>query len=474
MARAPVVETAAGRVRGHRDADGWAFRGIPYAAAPVGERRFAPPAPPNPWTGVRDADAFGPPAPQPDRPIGLWFHGPTPATSEDCLSLNVWTPATGDGAARPVLLWIHGGGWTLGFSGSALFQAAALAAALDAVVVTINYRLGSLGWLNHPALASEPGGPAANWGVQDIAAALTWVRDNAAAFGGDPAAVTVCGQSAGAGSVLHLLTSPLGEGLFARAIAQSPPAGELVVPNDRGHDWAVALSAALGGTGRGVDLAVLRAAAPDAVVAAHEALLTEPAFRGTRGGAMPVIDAATIAVDPRRAPTARIEIPILIGTTTDEATFLFRAAGRNVDPDDDQLRAMVAHLPDVGANDRADTLIAARRDATPDAENVEVLCAIATQQLFAGPVDGWASARAAAGGTVHRYRLEHRSPDPRLGAVHAIDVPLVFGTYDTDVGAGVAGDSPDSARVSQAMVAAWRAFVHGDAPWPAGQPKVFA
>ncbi len=473
MPDAPVVATTAGDVRGHRDGDTWAFLGIPYAAAPVGERRFAPPCAPEPWTGVRDAVAFGLAAPQPDRPIGLWFHGPTPPTGEDCLSLNVWTPTAGDGDARPVLVWIHGGGWALGFSGSPLFHGARLAAEIDAVVVTINYRLGSLGWLNHPALVATPGGPVANWGLQDMAAALAWVRDNAAAFGGDPSAVTVYGQSAGAGSVLHLLTSPLAEGLLQRAIAQSPPVGELVVPTQRGHDWAAALNAHLGGGAGLIGLAVLRGAPADTIVAAHEELLMTPAFRGTRGGAMPVVDPATIPVDPRHAPDARVEIPVLIGTTADEATFLFRAAGRNLEPDDDTLRAMVAHLPDVGGDDAADSLIAARREAG-ETDNGAILCAAATQQLFVGPVTEWVAARVAAGGAVFPYRVEHRAPDPRLGAVHTIDVSLVFGSYATEVGARVAGDTPDAARVSQAMVPAWGRFVHGKAPWAVGEVEVFA
>jgi para-nitrobenzyl esterase len=467
-----VVATTAGRVRGHADGATTAFLGIPYAAPPVGPLRFAAPAPAQRWTAIRDADAFGPAAPQPDRPIGRWFHGPTPATAEDCLSLNVWTPPGVADDKRPVLVWLHGGGWALGFSGSPLFAGARLAAAADAVVVTINYRLGSLGWLNHPQLAATPGGAAANWGLQDHVAALGWVRDNIAGFGGDPGAVTVWGQSAGAGSVLHLLVSPLADGLFARAIAQSPPLGELVVPASRGHAWAQALSGRLGATAEPIDLEALRGAPAGAVVDAHEALLATPEFRGTRGGAMPVIDAATLPVDPRRAPAARPEVPVLIGTAADEATFLFRAAGRVVEPDDDGLRAMVAHLPDVEGDSAADTLIAAQREAGQD-DNNAILCRVATQQLFAGPVAEWASARTDAAATVYRYRVEHRSPDERLGAVHAIDVPLVFGTHDHEIGAAVAGDDAQAARVSGEMTAAWRSFVHGGAPWDADELTVF-
>ncbi len=467
-----AVETTAGRVSGHADGAVTAFLGIPYAAAPVGAWRFAAPQAPVPWTGVRSGDAFGPAAPQPDRPIGVWFHGPTPATDEDCLSLNVWTPGVSGDPARPVIVWIHGGGWALGFSGSPLFAGAPLAVATDAVVVSINYRLGSLGWLNHPALATGPGAPAANWGLQDMVAALSWVRDNAVAFGGDPDRVTVYGQSAGAGSVMALLVSPLADGLFARAIAQSPPAGELVVPAARGHAWAQALSAELGGATEPIDFDALRGAPAGTIVAAHEALLATPEFRGTRGGAMPVVDEATLPIDPRRVPTARPEIPVLIGTTADEATFLFRAAGRNVEPDDDTLRAMVAHLPDVAGDEAAEALIADVRAQGED-DNGDILCALATRQLFEAPVTEWAAARAGAGGEVFPYRVEHRGPDPRLRATHTIDISLVFGTFDSEVGRRVAGDGPDVARVSAAMSGAWRAFVHGEAPWRAGELERF-
>ena len=260
MADGPVATTTAGDVRGHRDGEVWAFLGIPYAAAPVGERRFAAPEPPAPWTGVRDADAFGPAPPQPDRPIGVWFHGPTPSTDEDCLSLNVWTPAVGDGEARPVLVWIHGGGWALGFSGSPLFHGARLAAAIDAVVVTINYRLGSLGWLNHPALAATPGGPAANWGLQDMAAALAWVRDNAAAFGGDPS------RSPSAAS------RPARAACFSCSTHRSPRAcsrarsrsrrrsASSSSPTQRGHAWTRRAERARLARTEPIDLDALRAA----------------------------------------------------------------------------------------------------------------------------------------------------------------------------------------------------------------------
>ena len=452
------LQCTGGRLRGRGLGQVNAYLGIPYAAPPVGVRRFAAPEPAAPWSGVLDATAFGPVAPQPDRPIGHWSHGPTPAAGEDCLSLNVWAPARGSDAPRPVLVWLHGGGWALGFSASPVLDGAHLARAADAVVVTLNYRLGSLGWLNHPDLG-------ANWGMLDQALALRWVRDNAERFGGDPEAVTLAGQSAGAGSALHLLSSPLGDGLFARVIAQSPPLGELTVARERGTAWAHALTAELGG-GAALDMQTLRQAETQRIVDAHEALLATAQFRGTRGGAMPVVDAATLPADPRSLPAAAPHIPVVVGTAADEATFLFCAAGRQLELGPERLRAIVAHLPDVGGPQAAQLAIDAeqRRDRQP-ADDESVLCRLATQRLFAGPVQEWAARRRAAGGEVFRYRIDHRGPDPRLGATHTIDVPLVFGTHEHEIGARAAGSGPSAQAVSEAMIGAWRAFVHGRAPW---------
>ena len=191
-----------------------AFQGIPYAAAPVGDLRWRPPAPAATWDGVRDASAPGATCPQQGLPGG----GQGAAQSEDCLYLNVWAPREADGPL-PVMVWIHGGGYRLG-SGSGTYGAPL--AARGVVLVTINYRLNVFGFLAHPALSAEsPHGASGNYGLLDMVAALEWVRDNAAAFGGDPDRVTIFGESAGGGAVMALMIAPQAEGLFHRAIAQS-------------------------------------------------------------------------------------------------------------------------------------------------------------------------------------------------------------------------------------------------------------
>ena len=211
----PILRIEGGAVRGAAVSGVYQFLGLPYAAPPTGNLRWRPPRPPAGWRGVRDATQFAPSCPQPKQ--GNPFLPPG-ALSEDCLYLNIYTPTFRRTADRPVLVWIHGGGFTE--DGARNYDGSKLAAA-GAVVVTINYRLGALGFLAHPALARHPGGPAGNYGLMDQIAALDWVRSNIARFGGDPHNVTVAGQSAGGVSVLALLVSLRARGLFQRAIVES-------------------------------------------------------------------------------------------------------------------------------------------------------------------------------------------------------------------------------------------------------------
>lgn len=396
------VELSCGRVRGR---DG-AYLGIPYAAAPLGERRWAPPSPGPAWTGELDALAPGPPPPQPRRPISQFAWGEIPPGDEDCLYLNVWTPRSGSGP-WPVLVWSIGGGFTVGWTGSGLDEGALLADAAGIVVVNFSYRLGSLGWAF------------GNWGLLDHVAVLEWVQREIAAFGGDPERVTVGGQSAGAAAVADLLMCPAADGLFARAILHSPPLPEAANDLERRARWER-------------DLGVTRDTAAADVVARHEALLGDGEWRGTRGAAMPTLDPAVLPVSPLHAPGARIDVPVLAGTTRDEATFLLRTAGR--DAPDEQVAELTAHL-------------------------------------FAEPTQRWARERSDAGGEVHLFRIDHASPDPRLGALHTIDVPLLFGTFATsEVARHYVGDDDGTREVSAWMQARWGRFVHGERlDWPRGE-----
>jgi para-nitrobenzyl esterase len=404
--RSAGVELTTGRVRGH---DG-AYLGIPYAAPPVGARRWAPPAPVAAWAGELDALTFGPPPPQPHRvPLSDFAWGPMPPGDEDCLYLNVWTPRGGDGGPWPVLVFVIGGGFTIGWTGSGVDNGARLADAAEVVVVTFSYRLGSLGFAH------------GNWGLLDVLAVLEWVQREIGAFGGDPARVTLGGQSAGAALVADLLIAAAADGLFTQALLHSPPLPEAAQDPARRARWDQALSAD-------------RTASADAVVARHEALLREGEWAGTRGGALPTLD-DVLPVSPLDAPDARLDIPVLVGTTRDEATFLLRTGGREA----------------------------------PD-ERVSTL----TRTLFEAPTQRWAAARRAAGGRVHLFRIDHASPDPRLGALHTIDVPLLFGTFDdSDIARHYVAADSSTRAVSTSMQHDWGRFLHGgDLGWPADAPHV--
>jgi para-nitrobenzyl esterase len=414
----------------------------------------------------------GPVCPQPDRPFSEWAHGRLPATDEDSLTVNVWRPAEVAGRARPVLVFIHGGGWAIGWGSNALLDGRHLARALDAVVVTLNYRLGSLGWLAHPALASAPGAPSANWGLADQLAALRWVAENITVFGGDPARVTLAGESAGAGNALHLLVHPQAVGLVSRVAALSPPLHELVGAPDVAERWTVALVAALGlGDDVVSALPALRDVPAPAIIAAQEELLAGP-FRGSRGGALPVLDPASLPTDPARSPQLHPELPLLIGSNADEGRFFFRAGGRRVDPDPERLAEMVgriAHSEQSGELiDGARERLAATGVGSDPSAN-DILCAVVTEAWFAGPTRQFAAARARAGATVHRYRIEHPSAEADLGALHSLSVPLLFASWrEGGVARRLAGDGEATAAVSAAIQDDWRRFVHGEAlGWPA-------
>jgi para-nitrobenzyl esterase len=208
--------------------------------------------------------------------------------------------------------------------------------------------------------------------------------------------------------------------------------------------------------------------AADDIVTGSEELLADPAFRGTRGGAMPILDPTSLPHDPAATPQARLEVPVLIGTNHDEGTFFFRAGGRRVDPDDARLRDMVAHLTHDDPQPQIDA--ARARGAT---DNNDVLCAVVTEAWFAGPVARWSDARIAAGGTVHRYRIDQPAAEDDLGATHSLSVPLLFGSWrDGGVPRRLAGDGAQTTHITDEIQRDWKAFVYGRS-LPATHPIVY-
>ncbi|MFI9822785.1 carboxylesterase/lipase family protein [Streptomyces sp. NPDC052013] len=460
----PVVRTAAGSVRGRYEGELAVFRGIPFAEPPVGEARFAAPRPVRGWDGVREAYAFGPPPPQ---DAGL--QGPAALlnlpTGDDWLTVNVWTPEPGPGSGRPVMVWIYGGAYKIGHSGSPGYDARRIARDGDVVVVTLNYRVGMEGF------AHIEGAPA-NRGLLDQVAALEWVRDNIAAFGGDPGQVTVFGESAGAGSIAALLAMPRAAGLFRRAIAQSVPGTYFSDALARDIGAALAAEAGLRPT-----VADLSAVDPRKLTAAGEALGAKmPGFVDRWGQAAPTVTPYAPVVDGEVLPSmpwqalaagSARDVELVTGHNRDEFRLFVALAGRLGQITEEQAnRALRLYAPGPdGAG--------AYRAAFPDASPGELYERVQTDWLFSMPTLHLAEAHLAGGGRAHLYELTWPAPglDGALGACHGLDVPLLFGTFEADLGALLfAGAAPgaDAEALSSRFRAAWTAFARtGDPGWPA-------
>lgn len=458
-AQAPEAAVEGGRVRGVA-MDGLAvYKGIPFAAPPVGALRWREPRPVVPWKGVRPADRFAPACPQPR--LG-WNN--YPAESEDCLCLNVWTPAADAGAKLPVMVWIHGGGFTLGWSGEPGYDGTALARK-GVVYVSIAYRLGALGFLAHPGLSAESGrGASGNYGILDQIAALRWVRKNIAAFGGDPANVTVFGESAGAISVSVLCASPLAKGLFRRAISES------------GGAFAPADSLKQGGGMRSLQAAEAQGLAFAARMGAKtladlrklpaETLLKDSS--SDMGNFWTVCDGYAIAGDPQALyrSGAFNDVDVLLGWNSNEgALFVHRPSsrreyldylGRTFGPLAGEARAV---YPASGP----DAILQSMRDIFRDG-------------VFAWPTYTWANLQSARGkARVYLYYFDQARPaannrDRISGASHGDEIPYVFGHVSPSACGG------RSLALSRLMQDAWVSFARTGTPrpdWPLyrkGQP----
>jgi len=466
----PVADTAEGRLRGALE-DGLAvFRGIPYARPPLGPLRFAAPRPPEPWSGVRDALAFSPTAPQRPGVLSRML-GFSAESSEDCLSLNVWTPAA-DAGRRPVLVWVHGGSFTGGSGSMPLYDGAGLAARGDVVVVTINYRLGALGFITLPGDA--PG--ATNRGLLDQLAALGWVRRNAGAFGGDPEQVTVFGESAGAMSLGVLLGVPAARGLFRGAILQSGGASNFL-QRDEADRVSRSFFAALGAPDpvRGT----LEALPVERLLEAQDHCAAEMWQRERRMAFQPVVDGALLPRPPLEAVAAgdAANVRLLAGTNLDEQGLWAPTDPKLAELDEAgllrRLRRVLPGRADDG-REHAERVVALYRDAREGRASVDprdLWLAIETDRTFRAPVTQLAAAQARHQPDTWVYLFTWKSPalDGALGACHALEIPLVFGTADRGALRTFVGAGPEMERLSETMQDAWLAFARGDEPgdgWP--------
>ena len=479
-AEMPVTVTG-GRVRGTEAAPGVvAFKGIPFAAPPVGELRWRPPAPVAAWDGVRDAGRAGPICPQ-GAELGA-------GQSEDCLFLNVWAPRETT-APRPVLYWIHGGGYTGGSGSTSIYDGARLAAD-GAVVVTINYRLNVFGFLAHPALSAEsPHGASGNYGLLDMVAGLEWVRDNAAAFGGDPGRVTIFGESAGGGAVMSVMVMPRAKGLFHRAIAQSnwihgwdrPLRGDAAdLPPAEAQGMAVGAALGAGDLDPAAALAAMRAAPAGDVLAAAAAGAGSPFLRTGHVWA-PNVDGWAIPDDPLALYAAGRQhpVPLVVGMNGNEGSLMTQGFSM------DGAAAFAAHVESVYPADFAGDLLA-HYDVT--AETVrDGLDRLIHDLYFAGPVRAHARHQSAVA-PVWMYHFTRVPPTPwgeALGAHHAAELVYVFGTLTTSdepgerpLGLSPVGDFTEvDTGLSETMRAFWVRFAATGDPngpglpaWPAWDP----
>jgi len=457
MAQLTQARVEQGALSGTRAGAVGAFRGVPFAAPPVGANRWAAPRPAATWQGTRPATAFSPSCRQDVSPAGFgpWTHeyvvsGPV---SEDCLYLNVWTPAKRAGEKLAVLVWIHGGAFTSGSASVPIYDGAALAKR-GIVVVGINYRLGLYGFLAHPGLSAETAtGASGNYGLMDQIAALIWVKRNIAAFGGDPARITIAGQSAGAASVHHLIAAPGAEGLFARAIAQSGSGmGLNVASRAQAEKTGLAFAQAAGAA----DIMALRGLSPEALEAAARKLPP-----GAGPGFAPIADGLVL---PEGMVGANgNDTPILTGMTAEEMTGLNPAFGRMTPADvTTQLNGRFGALaPD----------FAGLYPAPSDALASEAFAAFSRDRGLAA-MAFWADNRLKTSRQpIYAYLWSHAEPGPdapRYRAFHSSEIPYVFETLDA---APERGFGADDRRLSALLAGYWVNWVKTGDPNGAGLPR---
>lgn len=430
-------DVRAGRVRGARHGGITRFLGIPYARPLTGEARFAAPDTDVSWEGVFDATAFGPSPPQ--APAPSLPPNPADADPDDFLRLNVWTPDP-DATGLPVIAWVHGGGYVAGTSSDPSFEGTGLARDANAVLVTMNYRLGVDGF------ALVDGAPA-NRALLDLTASLRWVRDNVAAFGGDPENVTMYGQSAGAGCVAALATMPSVSGLFRRVILGSVP--NAFQSPGRARQIAADIAKRVGARPNAADLA--RIPADDLVKAVAEGL--------ARNGPTPVVDGEVLPADPWAAFAggALADVPLMIGHTSDEYRLFVARAGLlgqvTAEQTEEALRTFAPGEPDE------------YRTSYPEATTEELYDLVVSDALFRMSTYRLAELHQ---GTTHLYELRLTVPvrGGLLGAPHSSDIPLVFDVFDKGMGAELYEGEPsaEARELGARMRRAWGEFARGGDP----------
>ncbi len=480
----PEVTTAYGRIRGVATGGVQVFKGIPYGASTAGANRFMPPRAPEPWTGVRETIAYAGRSPQapgsPQRPelANVWGPIDTLPVGEDCLTLHVWTPGL-DTAKRPVMVWLHGGAFSYGSANSPRYDSTNLARRNDVVVVAVNHRLNVFGHLDLSGFGQERFSQSGNAGVLDLVAALEWVRDHAARFGGDPGNVTIFGQSGGGGKVSALLAMPAAKGLFHKAIIESG-ASVRFAERERTTQLADAVLKYLGlGPDKLDDLQALPIAKlQEAIVPAQKALPKPRHPLLDRYNFGPVIGGRTLPAHPfdPAATALSDDIPLMIGGTRTESSIFLAPddAVWNRTISEDELARRIKAL----AGDKADGLLAYYKQHYPQASPTDRLLFMTTGSNFEVRSMMLGERKAARGkASVWMYRFDWETPayEGRLRAPHSMEVPFVFDTLSV---IGAQHQKPGAQDLADKVSKTWATFARTGNPanpslpaWPAYSPE---
>jgi para-nitrobenzyl esterase len=462
-----IAETSYGRVRGTVSGDIKIFKGIPYGGNTGGKNRFMPPVKPVAWTGVRDALAFGPTAPQ---TVGerRGAAAGRPAESEDCLVLNVFTPSLRGDAKRPVMVWLHGGGFSTGSGSGAILDGTNLAHSGDVVVVSLNHRLNVLGFTYLGEQAGSDFALSGGVGLLDIVAALEWVRDNIAYFGGDPNLVTIFGQSGGGRKVATLMSMPSAQGLFHRAIVESGAVLRLMSREDAIH-YSQLLMTELGL--RGDQARELQSLPLDRLLAANAAALkktdrTAPGYTANT----PMVDGKAIPTNPwdPAGPAMSAKIPLLIGWARTEETLYDRPTPETLALDDAGLNARAAKRLGMDPAQVIETY----RKAHPEASPWDLYILIATDHprgIFARELAKRKAAQAAAPAYLYRFDWETPEGGGHMRSPHTIEIPFVF--HNIAVARPLISKMPEAYALAEKVSAAWVAFARTGDPNTPGVPR---
>jgi para-nitrobenzyl esterase len=459
-----VVTLSLGQLEGSHQGAMFAFKGVPFAAPPVGERRWLPPQPVEPWEGVLQAVQFGMTAPQNPIPAGPGPRDEPEPQSEDCLYLNIWSPGL-DNRRRPVMVWIHGGAFSIGSGSAPMYEGSVLAQRNDVVVVTVNYRLNLLGFLNLKEATDGKIPATGNEGLLDQVAALKWVQEHIAAFGGDPDNVTIMGESAGSMSIACLLTMPAARGLYHKAILESG-VGTTTMPLEKAAEVGRLFLKVTGISSD--DVEALHALTVEQLLATEIELrrrMANPWELMRITVTAPVMDGEVIPQMPTHAIAEGVakDIPMIIGSNLDEWKLFFIGEPNKEKIDRAQIVERLGRvIPSRYVEEIVERYYQARSQRGDDTSPLEILSAISTDVMFRIPALQMVEAQQKHNPAVFNYLFTYKSPvfGGILGACHALEIDFVFATHDDQF----CGAGPEADKLSETIQDAWTSFARTGNP----------